>query len=199
MSQTVEAVSAEPRTLLLAGVPTSSAESLDVVFPYDGSGASRVCLGDEAIIEQALDSAAAAEAEVAFAAAVSPRRDSDRRRRARALARSGAGAADDDGDGQRDLGNAARGPENRRDPSDRRRGGARRSTATGELVPIDAVPRGEVGSVSSRDSPSAPYWRSRPSTRRSSWSPTSWGRRRPPATRASSGRRPRPALGALAG
>ena len=59
------AVGAEPRSMLLAGRPTASGESLAVVFPYDGTEAARVWLADEAMVEQALASAAAAEAEVA--------------------------------------------------------------------------------------------------------------------------------------
>jgi acyl-CoA reductase-like NAD-dependent aldehyde dehydrogenase len=142
MSQTVEAVSAEPRTLLLAGVPTSSAESLDVVFPYDGSGAGRVCLGDEAIIEQALDSAAAAEAEVASLPPF---------RRAEILTGAGELVRSREAELARQMtmetGNAIWETrlEAQRTAEILQIAGeeARRSAATGELVPIDAVPRGE--------------------------------------------------------
>ena len=64
MTETV-AVRTEPRSLLLAGRPTTSGESLPVVFPYDGSEVARVWLADEAMVEQALASAAAAESEIA--------------------------------------------------------------------------------------------------------------------------------------
>ena len=64
MTETI-AVGAEPRSLLLGGRATTSAESLAVVFPYDGTEVARVWLADEAMVEQALASAAAAEPEIA--------------------------------------------------------------------------------------------------------------------------------------
>ena len=55
----------QTRPLLLAGSPTTGTETLPVVFPYDGSEVARVWLADEAMVEQALASAAAGEAEIA--------------------------------------------------------------------------------------------------------------------------------------
>ena len=37
MTETITGVAIEPRPLLLAGVPTTTSESVPVVFPYDGS------------------------------------------------------------------------------------------------------------------------------------------------------------------
>jgi acyl-CoA reductase-like NAD-dependent aldehyde dehydrogenase len=51
--------------MLLAGVATEGTESLPVIFPYDGSEIARVWLADERQLEEALRSAAAAEREIA--------------------------------------------------------------------------------------------------------------------------------------
>jgi acyl-CoA reductase-like NAD-dependent aldehyde dehydrogenase len=51
--------------MLLAGVATEGAESLPVIFPYDGSEIARVWLADERQLDEALRSAAAAEREIA--------------------------------------------------------------------------------------------------------------------------------------
>ena len=136
------AVRAEPRPLLLAGNLVSSDESLPVVFPYDGSEAGRVCLADEAMVEHALESAAAAEPEVA---AVAPYRRAEILIAAAALVR----AREDELARQMTLetGNAVWETrfEAQRTAEILQIAGeeARRSASTGELVPIDAVPRGE--------------------------------------------------------
>ena len=136
------AVRAEPRSLLLAGKPASSGESLPVVFPYDGSEAARVWLADETMVEQALASAAAAEPEVA---ALPPFRRAEILIAAAQLVRS----REDELARQMTLetGNAVWETrfEAQRTAEILQIAGeeARRSASTGELVPIDAVPRGE--------------------------------------------------------
>jgi acyl-CoA reductase-like NAD-dependent aldehyde dehydrogenase len=136
------AVRAEPRSLLLAGTPTSSDESLPVVFPYDGSEAARVWLADETMVEQALASAAAAEPEVA---AVPPFRRAEILIAAAGLVRE----REDELARQMTLetGNAVWETrfEAQRTAEILQIAGeeARRGASTGELVPIDAVPRGE--------------------------------------------------------
>jgi acyl-CoA reductase-like NAD-dependent aldehyde dehydrogenase len=141
MSDTV-AVGTEPRALLLAGSPTTSEESLGVVFPYDGSEAGRVWLADEAMIGRALSSAAAAEPEVA---AVPPYRRAEILIRAAELVRS----REDELARQMTLetGNAVWETrfEVQRTGEILQLAGeeARRGASTGEVVPIDAVPRGE--------------------------------------------------------
>jgi acyl-CoA reductase-like NAD-dependent aldehyde dehydrogenase len=139
---TQAAVRAEPRSLLLAGKPVASGESMSVHFPYDGSEAGRVWLADEAMVEQALASAAAAEAEVA---ALPPYRRAEILIAAAALVRS----REDELARQMTLetGNAVWETrfEAQRTAEILQIAGeeARRSSSTGELVPIDAVPRGE--------------------------------------------------------
>src|SRR5438105_3142007 len=136
------AVRAEPRPLLLAGNLVSSEESLPVVFPYDGSEAGRVCLADEAMVEHALESAAAAEPEVA---AVAPYRRAEILIAAAALVR----AREDELARQMTLetGNAVWETrfEAQRTAEILQIAGeeARRGRNLGELVPVDAVPRGE--------------------------------------------------------
>ena len=141
MTETV-AVRAEPRPLLLAGRPTTSNESAPVVFPYDGSEAARVWLADEAMVEHALASAVAAEAEIA---ALPPYRRAEILIAAAELVR----AREDELARQMTLetGNAIWETrfEVQRTGEILQIAGeeARRSAATGELVPIDSVPRGE--------------------------------------------------------
>jgi acyl-CoA reductase-like NAD-dependent aldehyde dehydrogenase len=141
MTETL-AVQAEPRSLLLAGRPTSGGESLPVVFPYDGSEVARVWLADEAIVEQALTSAAGAEAEVA---ALPPYRRAEILIAAADLVRS----REDELARQMTLetGNAVWETrfEVQRTGEILQLAGeeARRIASTGEFVPIDAVARGE--------------------------------------------------------
>jgi acyl-CoA reductase-like NAD-dependent aldehyde dehydrogenase len=136
------AVATEPRPFLLAGRPTTSDESMPVVFPYDGSEAARVWLADDAVVEQALASAVAAEAEVA---ALPPYRRAEILIRAAELVRS----RENELARQMTLetGNAIWETrfEVQRTGEILQLAGeeARRIASTGELVPIDAVPRGE--------------------------------------------------------
>ncbi len=65
MTETVDAVRAEPHPMLLAGQPVEGSESLPVTFPFDGSEVGSVWLADEGQLEQALAAAAAAEPEIA--------------------------------------------------------------------------------------------------------------------------------------
>jgi acyl-CoA reductase-like NAD-dependent aldehyde dehydrogenase len=139
---TETAVRTEPRSLLLVGKPASSGESASVVFPYDGSEAARVWLADDAMVEQALASASAAEPEIA---AVPPFRRAEILIAAAGLVRS----REDELARQMTLetGNAVWETriEVERTAEILQIAGeeARRSASTGELVPIDAVPRGE--------------------------------------------------------
>ncbi|HZQ64441.1 MAG TPA: aldehyde dehydrogenase family protein [Gaiellaceae bacterium] len=141
MTQTTD-VATEVRPLFLAGRPTTSDESLPVLFPYDGSEIGRVALADRAMVEQALSSAAAAEAE---AAAVPPFRRAEILIRAAELVRS----REDELARQMTLetGNAVWETrfEVQRTAEILQLAGeeARRIQSTGEFVPIDAVPRGE--------------------------------------------------------
>ena len=141
MTETV-AIGAQPRSLLIAGRATTSGESMPVVFPYDGSEAARVWLADDAMVEQALASAAAAEAEVA---ALPPYRRAEIliaaaeivRTREDVLARqmtleTGNAVWETRFEAQRTAEILQIAGEE-----------ARRFSSTGELVPIDAVPRGE--------------------------------------------------------
>jgi acyl-CoA reductase-like NAD-dependent aldehyde dehydrogenase len=136
------AVRAEPRSLLLAGTPTKAADSLPVVFPYDGSEVARVSVAGAELVEQALASAAAAEAEVA---SLPPHRRAEILITAAALVRS----REDELARQMTLetGNAVWETrfEVQRTGEILQLAGeeARRIASTGELVPVDAVPRGE--------------------------------------------------------
>jgi acyl-CoA reductase-like NAD-dependent aldehyde dehydrogenase len=142
MSRTADAVRAEPRPLLVAGVPATGAESAPVVFPYDGAERSRVWLADESTIERALAGAHEAEPEVA---ALPPFQRAEILIAAAEIVRS------------RELelarqmsletGNAVWETrfEVQRTAEILTLAGeeARRIASTGEIVPIDAVPRGE--------------------------------------------------------
>ena len=86
MTQTVDAVETEVRPLLLAGRPVTSVETAPVIFPYDGTEAARVSLADEAVVEQALASAARGRARRRRDPALPARGDPDRGRRHRPLA-----------------------------------------------------------------------------------------------------------------
>lgn len=142
MTATAAPTSTDTRPLLLAGTPTESTDRQPVVYPYDGSEIGSVWLATEEIVERALAAAAAAESEVA---ALPPYRRAEILKRAAALV-------------------AERGPELARQMTletglairesraevDRTveifeiaGEEARNIAAAGEVVPIDAVPRGE--------------------------------------------------------
>ena len=139
---TLARVRTDPRPLLLAGEPLTTGETQPVVFPYDGTEAARVCLADETVVEHALASAAAAEPESAALPAY---------RRAEILIAASELVRSREDELARQMtvetGNAiwetrfevGRTAEILRIAGEE----ARRSAATGEVVPIDAVPRGE--------------------------------------------------------
>ena len=142
MTETLTGVGAQPRPLLVGGVPEGSAESAPVVFPFDGSVVASVAKADEATVERALAGAAAAEPEVA---ALPPFRRAEILATAAALVRSheeelahqmtletGNAVWETRFEVQRTAEILALAGEE-----------ARRIAATGEIVPIDAVPRGE--------------------------------------------------------
>jgi acyl-CoA reductase-like NAD-dependent aldehyde dehydrogenase len=141
MTETVD-VATETRPLLLAGRPVTTEESASIVFPFDGSEVARVSLADETMLEEALVSAVAAEREIA---SVPPFQRAEILIRAAELVRSR--EADLARQMTLETGNAVwetkfevqRTAEILQLASEE----ARRSTSTGELVPIDAVPRGE--------------------------------------------------------
>ena len=136
------AVRTEPRALLIAGAPTPGADSLPVVFPYDGTEVARVSVAGQELVERALASAAAAEAEVA---ALPPHRRAEILIAAAALVRS----REDELARQMTLetGNAVWETrfEVQRTGEILQLAGeeARRIASTGEIVPVDAVSRGE--------------------------------------------------------
>jgi len=142
MTETIEAAAVEARPLLLAGTEVEGVETAPVVFPYDGSEIARVWLADEDLLERALASAHAAETEIA---AIPPFRRGEILARAAELVRS----REDELARQMTLetGNAVwetrfevqRTAEILGFAAEE----ARRAGAAGELVPIDAVPRGE--------------------------------------------------------
>jgi acyl-CoA reductase-like NAD-dependent aldehyde dehydrogenase len=142
MRGTMEAVATEPRSLLLAGTPQAGSERMPVLFPYDGSEVASVWLAGEAIVERALAAAEVAEAEMA---AVPPFRRAEIlgaaaeivRSREEELARqmtleTGNAVWETRFEVQRTAEILAIAGEE-----------ARRIAATGEIVPIDAVARGE--------------------------------------------------------
>jgi acyl-CoA reductase-like NAD-dependent aldehyde dehydrogenase len=123
-------------------VPTTSSESAPVVFPYDGSEAAQVWLADETMVEEALVASAAAEDEVA---ALPPFRRAEILIAAAELVRSREVEL-----GRQmtlETGNAIWETrfEAQRTAEILQLAGeeARRIASTGEVVPIDAVPRGE--------------------------------------------------------
>lgn len=140
MTETIDAVRTEPRPLLLAGVPTEGSETLPVVFPYDGSEIARVWLADSEQLEGAVAVADAARPELA---ALPPFRRAEILRAAAELV----GAREDELARQMTLetGNAIwetrfevqRVVEILTIASEESR------RITGEVVAIDAVPRGE--------------------------------------------------------
>src|SRR5947209_1862627 len=142
MTGTIEELTTEARPLLLAGAPTQGSETAPVLCPYDGSEIARVWLAGEELLEGALAAAASAEPEIA---AIPPFRRGEVLARAAELVRS----REDELARQMTLetGNAIwetrfevqRTAEILGFAAEE----ARRMGAAGELVPIDAVPRGE--------------------------------------------------------
>ena len=141
MTETIDATVTE-RPLLIGGRPVSGGQTEPVIFPYDGSEIGRVAVADEAIVEQALETAAGAAEETA---ALPPWRRAEillaaaqlTHERREELAR------------QMTLETGLALWESRLE-ADRtveilRMSGeeARRFSGTGEVIPIDAVPRGE--------------------------------------------------------
>ena len=141
MTETIDATRTD-RPLLIGGKPVSGGQTEPVIFPYDGSEIGRVAVADEAIVEQALETAAGAAEETA---ALPPWRRAEillaaaqlTHERREELAR------------QMTLETGLAVWESRLE-ADRtveifRFAGeeARRFSALGELVAIDAVPRGE--------------------------------------------------------
>lgn len=132
----------EDRPLLIGGRPIVSAHSEPVLFPYDGSEIGRVAVADEALAEEALETAAAAAAE---SAALPPWRRAEillaaaelMRGRREELARqmtleTGIALWDSRLEVDRTVEVLRLAGEE-----------ARRISGSGELVAIDAVPRGE--------------------------------------------------------
>lgn len=133
-------VRTEPRPLLLAGTPTEGRESAPVVFPYDGSEIARVWLADAELLERALRAAEAAREEVA---ALPPFRRAEILLRAAELT----GAREEELARQMTLetGNAVWETrlEVRRTVEILTVAAEEARRLTGEIVPIDALPRGE--------------------------------------------------------
>lgn len=141
MNRTID-VATTTRPLLLAGRPVTTDETAPVVFPFDGGEIARVSLADDETVEQALAAAAAAERD---AAAVPPFRRAEILVRAAEIVRSR--EAELARQMTLETGNAVWETrfEVQRTAEILQIAGeeARRSASTGELVPIDAVPRGE--------------------------------------------------------
>ena len=142
MTATDTPITTEPRPLLLAGKLTVTNEQQEVVFPYDGSRIGAVWLATDEVVEIALAAAEAAERELA---ALPPHR------RAEILKLAATLVADSGEQLARQMtletGLAIR---ESRAEVDRTveifeiaGEEARRISAAGEVVPIDAVPRGE--------------------------------------------------------
>ncbi len=140
MTETLDTIGLEPAPLLLAGEPAEGTESLAVVFPYDGSEIARVSLADEGQLETALASAAAAEKEIA---AIPPFRRADVLNAAAALVRD----REDELARQMTLetGNAIWETrlEVQRTAEILTTAAEEARRVTGEIVPIDALPRGQ--------------------------------------------------------
>jgi acyl-CoA reductase-like NAD-dependent aldehyde dehydrogenase len=140
MTGTIEELTTEARPLLLAGAPTKGSETAPVLFPYDGSEIAHVWLAGEELLERALAAAASAEPEIA---AIPPFRRAEILASAAELVRG----REDELARQMTLetGNAIwetrfevqRTAEILATASEE----ARR--ITGEIVPVDALPRGE--------------------------------------------------------
>src|SRR5947209_8835435 len=140
MTGTIEELTTEARPLLLAGAPTQGSETAPVLCPYDGSEIARVWLAGEELLEGALAAAASAEPEIA---AIPPFRRAEILAAAAELVRG----REDELARQMTLetGNAIwetrfevqRTAEILATASEE----ARR--ITGEIVPVDALPRGE--------------------------------------------------------
>lgn len=141
MTETNARPSTESRPLLVAGTPTEGIDRQPVVYPYDGSEIGSVWLATDELVERALSAAAAAEREVA---ALPPYRRAEILKRAAILiAKRGPELARqmtlETGLAIRD----ARGELERTVEIFEIAGEeARNIAATGDVVPIDAVPRG---------------------------------------------------------
>lgn len=141
-SQAAGGVRTEPRSLLLLGTPVDGADHSSVVFPFDGSEVARVWLAGAEQVEAALTGAAAAERELAASPPF-------RRAEILMLAADLVLVRETELAEQmtRETGNAVWETrlEVRRTAEILRLAGeeARRTSALGEHVPVDAVPRGE--------------------------------------------------------
>lgn len=131
----------EPRPLLVAGLPIASTERQPVVYPHDGSEIGSVWLATDEIVERALAAAAAAETEVG---AMPPYRRAEILKRAATLVtergpelarqmtlETGIAIRDAHGEVERTAEIFGIAGEE-----------ARNLSATGDVVPIDAVARG---------------------------------------------------------
>jgi acyl-CoA reductase-like NAD-dependent aldehyde dehydrogenase len=132
---------APPRAFLIGGVETTGEQSQAVIFPYDGSEIGRVWLASEADIERALAGAAAAEPLVA---AIPPHRRAEILMRAGAIVRERADALALQMTLEAGMAMADSRAEVERTAEIFEFSGAEARTlsASGELVPIDAIARG---------------------------------------------------------
>lgn len=142
MTRAADPARTSARPLLLAGIPTEGAEHIPVLFPYDGREVGNVWLAGDDQVEAVLAGAEAAEAEIA---ALPPfRRAEILFAAARLVLEREAALAEQM---TLETGNAVWETrlEVRRTAEILQIAGeeARRSSAAGEHVPIDAVPRGE--------------------------------------------------------
>ena len=132
---------APPRAFLIQGVETTGEESQAVIFPYDGSEIGRVWLAGEADVERALAGAAAAEPLVA---AIPPHRRAEILIRAGAIVRERAEelAAQMTLETGIALADSRAEVERTAEIFEFAGAEARALSASGELVPIDAIARG---------------------------------------------------------
>jgi acyl-CoA reductase-like NAD-dependent aldehyde dehydrogenase len=142
MTRATDLVRTTPRPLLLAGAPTEGIEHIAVLFPYDGREVGRVWLAGDDQVEAALAGAEAAQAEIA---ALPPFRRAEILIAAAGLVLEREQMLSEQM--TLETGNAVWETrlEVRRTAEILQIAGeeARRASATGEHVPIDAVPRGE--------------------------------------------------------
>ena len=141
MTETIDTTRTE-RPLLIGGRPVAGGDTEPVLFPYDGSVVARVAVADEALVEQALETAAAAAEETA---ALPPWRRAEILLRAAELTQERAEELAHQMTLETGLALWESRMEVGRTVEIFRIAGeeARRISASGELVPIDAVPRGE--------------------------------------------------------
>jgi acyl-CoA reductase-like NAD-dependent aldehyde dehydrogenase/predicted transcriptional regulator len=142
MTDTVEVPTRKASPLLVAGVPSKASETAPVLFPYDGSEIGRVWLAAEELLERALATAAAAAAEAEIAA-IPPFRRAETLARAAELVRG----REDELARQMTLetGNAIWETrfEVQRTAEILALAAEEARRITGEIVPVDALPRGE--------------------------------------------------------